>query len=121
MDSVSPDIREDAGPSKTKKKRRRIKRRAIRFGLSARLLWLTIAFVMLAEVLIFVPSVANFRKNWLMERLGAAQIASLAAQAAMSNSVPEKLAEQLLKKTKVYSLAVQRNGARVLVLRIRRI
>ena len=41
-------------------------RRAFRFGLSARpLLWLTIAFIMLAEILIFVPSVANFRKNWL--------------------------------------------------------
>ena len=60
-------------------------------GLSAKLLWLTIAFVMLAEVLIFVPSVANFRKNWLMERLAAAQIASLAVEAAPTNQVPERL------------------------------
>ena len=30
-------------------------------GLSTRLLFLTILFVMLAEVLIFLPSVANFR------------------------------------------------------------
>jgi hypothetical protein len=29
--------------------------------LSSKLLWLTILFVMIAEVLIFVPSVANFR------------------------------------------------------------
>ena len=38
-------------------------------GLSAKLLLLTLGFVMLSEILIFVPSVANFRVNWLMERL----------------------------------------------------
>lgn len=91
-------------------------RRAFRFGLSLRLLLLTTIFVMLAEVLIFMPSVANFRKNWLMERLAAAQIASLAAQASASDTVPQKLSDQLLKKTMVHSLVVQRNGARVLVL-----
>jgi signal transduction histidine kinase len=88
----------------------------MRFGLSAKLLLLTIGFVMLAEILIFVPSVANFRKNWLMERLSAAQIASLAARASASDNVPEQLSRQLLEKTMVHSLAVQRNGARVLVL-----
>ncbi|WP_088343338.1 MULTISPECIES: HAMP domain-containing sensor histidine kinase [Rhodomicrobium] len=90
--------------------------RGVRFGLSARLLWLTIAFVMLAEVLIFLPSVANFRKNWLMERLAAAQIASLAAQAAPNDAVPERLAQQLLQKAMVHSLAVRRGPVRVLVL-----
>ena len=48
-------------------------------GLSAKLLLLTITFVMLAEVLIFVPSVANFRITWLNDRLTAAQLAALAA------------------------------------------
>ena len=37
-------------------------------SLSARLLLLTVFFVMLAEVLIFAPSVARFRENWLTER-----------------------------------------------------
>ena len=32
------------------------------------------------EVLVFVPSVSNFRRQWLMERLAAAQIAALAAE-----------------------------------------
>ncbi|NJM34321.1 MAG: HAMP domain-containing histidine kinase [Rhodomicrobium sp.] len=91
-------------------------RRVFKAGLSTRLLLLTIVFVMLAEVLIFVPSVANFRKNWLMEKLAAAQIASLAAQAAQNETVPQALSEQLLKRTMVYSLAVQRDGARMLVL-----
>ena len=35
--------------------------RAPRFGLSGKLLLLTILFVMIAEVLIYVPSIANFR------------------------------------------------------------
>lgn len=37
--------------------------------LSGRFLLLTIAFVMLAEVMIFVPSVARFREDYLRERL----------------------------------------------------
>jgi signal transduction histidine kinase len=85
-------------------------------GLSAKLLWLTIAFVMLAEVLIFVPSVANFRKNWLMERLAAAQIASLAVDAAATNQVPDRLRDQLLEKAQVYGVAARRGETRRLVL-----
>ena len=46
--------------------------RASRFGLSGKLLLLTILFVMIAEVLIYVPLVANFRVNWLNDRLRAA-------------------------------------------------
>jgi signal transduction histidine kinase len=41
-------------------------------GLSTKLLLLTVLFVMIAEVLIFLPSVANFRLQWLNERLGTA-------------------------------------------------
>ncbi|MEM6440400.1 MAG: sensor histidine kinase, partial [Pseudomonadota bacterium] len=44
-------------------------------SLSGRLLLLTLIFVMLAEVLIFVPSVARYRESYLMERLERAQIA----------------------------------------------
>ena len=46
--------------------------------LSGRFLILTTVFVMLAEVLIFVPSVARFREDYLLDRLERAQIASLA-------------------------------------------
>jgi hypothetical protein len=53
-------------------------------GLSARLLVLTIVFVLLAEVLIYVPSVANFRRNWLSDRIAAAQIAALVLEASPS-------------------------------------
>ena len=44
-------------------------------SLSGRFLLLTVIFVMLAEVLIFVPSVARFREDFLLSRIERAQIA----------------------------------------------
>jgi signal transduction histidine kinase len=46
-------------------------------GLSTKLLLLTILFVLVAEVLIFVPSVAHFRLQWLSQRLGTAAAVSV--------------------------------------------
>lgn len=87
-------------------------------GLSAKLLLLTILFVMLAEVLVFVPSVSNFRRQWLMERLAAAQIASLAAEAAPGGQLPSMLRDELLEKAQVKAIAVKRDAARVLVIQM---
>jgi signal transduction histidine kinase len=85
-------------------------------GLSAKLLLLTILFVMLAEVLVFVPSVSNFRRQWLMERLAAAQIASLAAEAAPGGQLPKTLRDELLEQAKVKAIAVKRADSRVLII-----
>ena len=46
--------------------------------LSGKLLLMTIGFVMLAELVIFIPSATTFRQDWLMER---SQQAGLLAQA----------------------------------------
>ena len=48
-------------------------------SLSGRFLALTILFVMLAEIFIFVPSIARFREDYMVNRLERAQIASLVA------------------------------------------
>jgi signal transduction histidine kinase len=85
-------------------------------GLSTKLLLLTIIFVMVAEVFVFVPSVSNFRHQWLMERLAAAQIASLAAEAAPGGQLPKMLRDELLDSAKVKAIAVKRADARVLVI-----
>ena len=61
--------------------------RAPRFGLSGKLLVLTILFVMLGEVLIYVPLVANFRVNWLNDRLASAYTAALVLDAAPNGMV----------------------------------
>ncbi len=85
-------------------------------GLSAKLLLLTVLFVMLAEVLVFVPSVSNFRRQWLMERLAAAQIASLAAEAAPGGQLPARLRDELLQSAKVKAIAVKRADSRQLII-----
>lgn len=85
-------------------------------GLSGKLLLLTVLFVMLAEILTFVPSVSNFRRNWLQERLAAAQIAALAAEAAPNRQVPKMLRDELLRTAKVHAVAIKRNQTRYLVL-----
>ena len=85
-------------------------------GISAKLLLLTLGFVMLAEVLIFVPSIANFRVTWLKDRLQSAEIAALAAEAAPDGKLPEMLRQELLKAAQVRGIAVKRQDRRQLVL-----
>ena len=65
-------------------------------SLSARLLVLTVAFVMISEVLIFVPSVARFRVSYLEDKLAAGTLALLALEATPDNMVSQELADQLL-------------------------
>ena len=85
-------------------------------GLSAKLLLLTITFVMLAEVLIFVPSVANFRITWLTDRLTGAQLAALAADAGPGGVIPDQLRMELLRTAQVRAVALKRSNERRLVL-----
>ena len=87
-------------------------------GLSTKLLLLTILFVMVAEVLVFVPSVSNFRLQWLMERLQAAQIASLAAEAAPDGRLPTKLRDELLDRARVKAISVKHEDSRVLIVQM---
>jgi len=86
------------------------------FSLSEKLLILTLLFVMLAEILIFLPSIGNFRRGWLDERLSAAYIAALAVEAAPNNTVPEKLRWELLTHAQVYSVALKKDDQRILIL-----
>ena len=83
-------------------------------SLSGRFLILTTIFVMLAEVLIFVPSVARFRESYLLTRLERAQIASLAALA--TEDVDPALEEELLLNAGVYNVVLRRDEARQLML-----
>ena len=62
--------------------------------LSGRFLILTVIFVMLAEVFIFVPSIARFRQEYLLDRLERAQIASLSVLA--DDMLSEALEAELL-------------------------
>ena len=88
----------------------------MRQSLSRRLLVLTILFVMLSEVLIFVPSIANFRKTWLEQNLGAAQIAALALEATPDNMVSPRLQQELLENAQVFAVSLHRDDKHHLML-----
>jgi len=85
-------------------------------GLSARLLLLTAVFVFLAELLVLVPSLAAFEEGWLTDRVRAAELASLAVEAAPAGVVSDELAGELLAGAGVVSVAVQSDGVRRLLL-----
>jgi len=83
-------------------------------SLSGRFLLLTILFVMLAEVLIFVPSVARFREDYLLLRLERAQIASLAVLA--DDMIDQALEAELLENAGVFNVVLRRDDTRQLML-----
>ncbi|UWQ83874.1 sensor histidine kinase [Leisingera caerulea] len=82
--------------------------------LSGRFLVLTTVFVMLAEVLIFVPSIARFRMDYLSDRLERAQIASLALLA--DDMLETELEAELLENAGVYNVVLRRDEIRQLML-----
>ncbi len=89
--------------------------RGLRLGLSGKLLYLTILFVMVAEILIYVPSIANFRLNWLNDRLAAAHTAALVLDVAPKGMVPESLAKQILSSIGARAVAMKMGNQRRLL------
>lgn len=85
-------------------------------SLSAKLLLLTILFVLLAEVLIYAPSIARFRMSYLEERLAAAHIAALSVEAAPDLMVTKELQAKLLAYTGTHVIDLIQPGARVYML-----
>ncbi len=83
--------------------------------LSGRFLLLTILFVMLAEVLVFVPAIARFREDYILSRLERAQIASLSLLASDGMIAPE-LEKELLQNAEVFNVVLRRDEVRQLVL-----
>jgi len=85
-------------------------------SLSARLLLLTIVFVMLAEILIFVPSIANFRVNYLVKKTEFSHLASLALLAAPDKMVSKELKEELLFRVGARSVVFRSANSSMLML-----
>src|SRR6056297_1335167 len=83
-------------------------------SLSGRFLILTVIFVMLAEILIFVPSIARYREDFLLNRLERAQIASLALLA--DDMIDTELEEELLLNAGVFNVVLRRDELLQLVL-----
>ena len=92
--------------------------RAPRFGLSAKLLLLTILFVMLAEVLIYVPSIANFRLSWLADRVAVARTVALVLYAKPEEpetKLPEGVVQEILDNLGAKTVAMKMGNQRRLL------
>ncbi|MBN2739770.1 MAG: HAMP domain-containing histidine kinase [Rhodobacteraceae bacterium] len=83
--------------------------------LSGRFLILTTVFVVLAEALILLPGLANFREDYLLTRLERAQIASLALLTT-DTTIEPNLEKELLANAGVFNVVLRRNAVRQLVL-----
>ena len=89
--------------------------RSARFSLSKKLLGLTVLFVMVAEVLIYIPSIANFRNMWLQEKLDSAALVALAAHATPGVVFPPELEQQMLGRIGVDAIAIRTQGQSLLI------
>ena len=87
------------------------------FGtLSGRFLTLMAVFVVIAEVLFFVPSMARFRSDYFQTRLDLGQMAALAMLATpLDQEVPPGLEQKLLDAAGVLNVALRRNDVRELM------
>ena len=85
-------------------------------SLSARLLVLTIFFVMLGEVLIFVPSVARYRMTYFEDHIAAAHIATLALIASPTGKLDQALTDELLAEVGAHSVTLHRPDGMVKML-----
>ena len=84
-------------------------------GLSARLLVMTVAFVMLAELLIWTPSVAQYRKAYLEERIARAHLAMIAVGSLSTEDVAPELESELLTQTETYGIVLNLPDQRMLM------
>ncbi|OYX15622.1 MAG: sensor histidine kinase, partial [Brevundimonas diminuta] len=115
MAPATPARTPAALPARWSALRRRLKPRAPD-GLSSRLLLLTVAFTLAVAALIIVPSAASFQERWLMDRLQAAELASVGVEALPYSAVEDSTAEQLLSIGGVQSVVIGEQGVRRLLL-----
>ena len=85
-------------------------------GLSTRLLMLTSLFVILAGLLVLPPLLAAFEEQWLLDRVRAAELASLVTEVAPDGRVTREIAQKLTEGAGVISVTIQSDGMRRLVL-----
>ncbi|MDH6230882.1 signal transduction histidine kinase [Mesorhizobium soli] len=85
-------------------------------GLSTKLLVLTAIFVLFAEILIFLPSIAYFRLRWLEERLGTAAAVSVLLVQNNSPGLSRDVQDEVLRSMGVKAIAIRDGGeSRMLV------
>ncbi len=89
-----------------------------RGGLSRKLLLLTVLFVLVGELLFFLPSISGFRREWLEDRVEAAEIAMLARPGAegTDTALNGASSRRFLASRDLQSITLVRGGERRLLL-----
>ena len=77
---------------------------------------MTIGFVMLAELVIFIPSAATYRQDWLKERADQAALLAQAFTGVPNFEASEILTKQFMAHTDVIMMSAQRDGMSVFIL-----
>lgn len=86
------------------------------FGLSGRLILLTMLFIMVAQVIVYVPSAIGFRRAWLSDRVMGAQMIALSLSATPADAVSAELERRLLAGIKgAQAIGVRGPGTRWLL------
>lgn len=106
MDARNPDIPRES---------RTLRSGSRGAGLSTRLMVLTVLFVLVAEVLIYLPSIANFRSSWLNDRVAQARAAALILDKAPADSLPRPLVDELLAGIDTTMIAIRIEQSRRLL------
>ena len=86
--------------------------RALRFGLAARLIVLIAGFVMIAEVMIYVPAIANMRYNWVRHHQAGAATAAWVMMNAPDKLLSDDFSRELLKNVDARLIVLDQNGTR---------
>jgi len=87
-------------------------------SLSARLLLLTMIFVLIGEVLIFVPSISRFRKVYIEERIAASHLATLSAELESTGRIDRELEGELLDHAGVLAVTLHEPRAKLMLGRL---
>jgi signal transduction histidine kinase len=77
-------------------------------GLSGKILVLTVAFLLIGEALIYIPSIARFRLVFLEERIAAAHLATITLDADGARRLAPGLGARLLERAGVLAIALHR-------------
>ena len=87
-----------------------------RRSLSTKLLLLTIVFVLLAELLVMIPSIAKQRIEWFEARIEAAYLVSLALEGPREQMMDETVARQLFSTANILGVTINQDNMRMLIL-----
>ncbi len=85
-------------------------------SLSTKLLFCTVFFVLVAEVVVLIPSIAQYRTDWFAERIEGAYLVGLALDGSQQEMIDEDVAMKLFDTAGILGVTVEKEGVKVLIL-----